>query len=517
VTVNLAGTPAATIGPDFMGIHTAVYDSAIGAATTTSLLKAAGVTSMRYPGGSYADLYHWETNTGTATPAAGAGSNVIFVAAEASFGKFVSVLQNAGANAFITVNYGMNSGATGPGSPKEAAAWVAYANGSATDTSVIGPDNSVPPVDFKTVGYWAALRSASPLASDDGRNFLRINHPAPVGIKLWEVGNEIYGNGYYPMYGKIGWEADYHLLYGSATRGNNAALSPGTYGTGVVAFATAMKAVDPTIQVGGVVSWPDITPSFDGPMLKNACAAMDFASVHWYPGESMNSLYTHPKNDIPALFTALHAAMASNCPADSGKANLPIAVTEWGPNTINGGAVIGQTWHPAVGAGTQTQVGGIFAAESYANFMEQGALALHWAQLHDNQYLLDTPAPDSPGFGYHGQLIAHLLGESGDSVLPTPTSSSATLFSHATRRADGSVGVMLTNVGTTSASVAVSLTGNRPLACAGTQYSYTPVASNNDGSVSAGSPIASSTNSAGSTVSVAVPAQSVLVLRFRIQ
>ena len=24
-----------------------------------------------------------------------------------------------------------------------------------------------------------------------------MNHPAPVGIKYWEIGNEPYGNGYY--------------------------------------------------------------------------------------------------------------------------------------------------------------------------------------------------------------------------------------------------------------------------------------------------------------------------------
>jgi hypothetical protein len=500
VTLNLAGPPMATIGSDFMGIHTAVYDGTLGAVSTATLLKAAGVTSLRYPGGSYADLYHWETHTGTATPAAGAGSNTIVVAPTANFGSFVSIVQNVGGNAFITVNYGMNSRATGPGSPKEAAAWVAYANGSPSDTTVIGPDNSVPPVDFMTVGYWAGLRAAQPLATDDGRNFLRINHPAPAGIKLWEIGNELYGNGYYPMYGAIGWEADYHVLYGSASRGNNPALSPATYGAGVAAFAAAMKAVDPTIKIGGVLSWPDINPSFDGPVLTAACAAMDFASVHWYPGDTLASLYTHPRNDIPAMFTALHAAMASTCPAGA-KTNLPIAVTEWGPNTINGGVAIGQAWHPATGSGTQTQIGGIFAAESYANFMEQGALALHWAQLHDNQYLLATPTPDTPGFGYHGQLIAHYLGASGDTVLSPPTSSSPTLFSHATRRADGTIGVMLSNVGITPAAVTLNASGSRPLGCTGTVYTYVPIANNNDGPVGGGSAISSSTANSGSTVS----------------
>jgi hypothetical protein len=514
VAVDLGATPIATVSNDLLGIHTAVYDGDLVRPSTATLLKAAGVTSLRYPGGSYADLYHWETHTGTTTPAQGAGSNVIYVAPEANMGRFVSVMQSVGANAFITVNYGMNSGATGPGSPKEAAAWVAYANGDPADTTVIGQDNSVPPVDFKTVGYWAGLRAAAPLATDDGKNFLRISHPAPVGIKLWEVGNELYGNGFY---GGTGWEADFHVPYDGTTRTNHSALSPATYGAGVAAFAAAMKAVDPTIKVGGVLSWGDQNPSFNVPVLKAACAAMDFAAIHYYPGDTIASLYTHPKNDIPGMFSWLHEIMADNCPAGA-NANMPIAITEWGPQTLYGGAIIGDTWHPKSGTPRDTQVGGIFAAEAYANFMEQGALAAHWAQLHDDQYLLPTPAPDTPGFGYNGQLIAHYLGAGGDSVLPVPTSSNPNVLAHATRRADGSMGVMLTNISTSAAAaVTLTVTSSRPLACTGTRYAYTPVADNNNGPVSAGEPLSSNSTGTGSTVQVSVPAQAVVVVRFAVQ
>jgi hypothetical protein len=163
-------------------------------------------------------------------------------------------------------------------------------------------------------------------------------------------------------------------------------------------------------------------------------------------------------------------------------------------------------------------VGGIFAAEAYANFMEQGALAAHWAQLHDDQYLLPTPAPDTPGFGYNGQLIAHYLGAGGDSVLPVPTSSNPNVLAHATRRADGSMGVMLTNISTSAAAaVTLTVTSSRPLACTGTRYAYTPVADNNNGPVSAGEPLSSNSTGTGSTVQVSVPAQAVVVVRFAVQ
>ena len=72
-------------------------------------------------------------------------------------------------------------------------------------------------------------------------------------MKWWEVGNELYGNGYY--YGGCGWEADMHYAYPpnmAATctgRNNNVALSPATYGMAVKESPNAMKAVDPTIEV----------------------------------------------------------------------------------------------------------------------------------------------------------------------------------------------------------------------------------------------------------------------------
>src|SRR5450432_6143 len=521
VTVSLDGPPLATVSPDLMGIHTAVYDGLLTtSATTEALLKAAGVTSLRYPGGSYADQYHWESHTATATPAAGAGSNVIYVDPTANFGSFVSLLQRLGANALITVDYGMNSAGTGPGQPQEAAAWVAYANGSPTDTTVIGMDGSTPAVDWKTVGYWAGLRAAAPLATDDGRNFLRINRVAPIGIKYWEIGNELYGNGYYNGSAtSAGWEPDMHAPY-SGTNGtarlNNPNLSPSTYGTGVGLFAKAMKAVDSTIRVGGVLNWPDTSyAGFNVGVLGPACASMDFAAVHWYPGSTIASLLTIPRTDIPAMWSGLHAVMATNCGTTGRGATMPIAITEWGPNTLYGtAAIIGRTWHPVPpGVPSQTQVGGIFAAESYATFMEQGALAVHWAQLHDNQYLMPTPQPDTPGFGYHGQLIAHYLAAGGDTMKPT-TSTVSTLSAHAALRADGGINVMLTNISpTAAANVTVNLAGGTSMfACAGTRYAYAPVSTNLDGPVSAGQAIYAP--GTGSSVSVAVPAYAVVVIAF---
>jgi hypothetical protein len=522
VTVNVGAASIATVSPDLLGVHTAVYDGLLTTdSTTPALLKAAGVTSLRYPGGSYSDLYHWESHSAHASPAAGQGSNVIYVADTANFGRFVSLLQSAGANAFITVNYGMNSTATGPAVPQQAAAWVAYANGTPDNTTPLGTD--VNGVDWQTVGYWAGLRASAPLAVDTmpPTNFLRINRPEPVGIKYWEVGNEIYGNGYYHGSATFaGWETDLHAPYngtnGTMRRGNPA-LAPAAYGMTVRAFAAAMKAVDPTLQIGGIISWPDDAftnpTNWNSSVLGAACASMDFAVAHWYPGSTIVSLLPAPRTEIPAMYTGLRDVLAANCP--TGKAGLPIAISEWGPN-INQANDIAAQLTDRFTAGlppTNTQIVGIFAAESYATFMEQGVFSAHWAQMHSpgGGYLEPTPANN---WGYHGAVMAHYFARAGDTILPPPTASNPLLYAHASQHTDGTLAVMLTNTSPTAAlAVTVNVTGGAatPLGCSGFRYGYISAGANLDSPITAENIFSATTRT---SFAVAVPAYSVVVVTF---
>ena len=125
-----------------------------------------------------------------------------------------------------TVNYGT-------GFTNEAAAWVAYANAST------GPTRSlwawIPTgINWQTAGYWATLRASAPLGTDDGKNFLRISRTAPLGFKYWEIGNEEYGS----------WETD----------SNSLPHDPYTYALRARDYIRLMKAVDPTIKIGVVVT-----------------------------------------------------------------------------------------------------------------------------------------------------------------------------------------------------------------------------------------------------------------------
>jgi alpha-L-arabinofuranosidase len=530
VQVDFTAPALATVGPDLIGIHTAVYDGLLTrSATTEMFLKDAGVTSLRYPGGSYADLYHWETHTGTMTPASGFGGNGVYIDWSANFGQFVKLLDRMGARTFITVNYGMDSAGTGPGLPHEAAAWVAYANALPTDTKVIGVDPTG--FDWKTAGHWAGLRAAAPITPDDGFNFLRISRPEPVGIKYWEVGNELYGNGYYHgSETSAGWEVDMRAPYdgmNGTKRKGNPALAPSVYGKGVKAFAEAMKAIDPKLQLGGIVHWPFTeysasvgTTDWDRTVLPEACPSMDVAVNHWYPGaDTLGGLLTVPAKEIPRMFSELRAEMAEAAVGCGPRgATMPIAITEWGPNVYY--KAIGDAFYPPQPADpnaprvpmTHTQVGGLFVAESYANFMEQGAVTAHFAQLHDKNYLDAEKGPDVPRYGYHGTLIAHHLAAGGDELVRA-SSDWSTVLAHAARHQDGSLAVMLTNInGRRETQVTLKINGSKKLGATGKRYAYTPVDKDMDGDVSAGEPISSADG--GASLSVTVPAYSVVVVVF---
>ena len=109
-----AGTALGTVPATGVGMNTAVYDSNMTDPAAASLLKAAGIQQLRYPGGSVGDAYHWKTST----LAPGAGS---YVAPNTDFDHFMAMAKTVGAQPILIANYGS-------GSPQEAADWVKYAN-----------------------------------------------------------------------------------------------------------------------------------------------------------------------------------------------------------------------------------------------------------------------------------------------------------------------------------------------------------------------------------------------------
>ena len=152
VTVN-ADSVVRTIDAQVLGVNLAWWDSSLNTPQTQQMVQAAGLNLFRFPGGSSADTWHFNsppTYNGEGT--------------SASFAQFISSVNGQG---MVTLNYGT-------GSPQEAAAFLAYLDGQVGDTTEIGPglqwssdSNSWITVDWKTAGYWASLRAGS--AAGPGR------------------------------------------------------------------------------------------------------------------------------------------------------------------------------------------------------------------------------------------------------------------------------------------------------------------------------------------------------------
>jgi hypothetical protein len=485
-----------------------------------SLLRVSGITAIRYPNGGdgQADLYHWSTNRGVkwgnSIP-----PKVASYPSNNDFGHFGLFADQLG-TAMMTVNYGSNMAGTGGGEPQEAAAWVAYANGDPASTAVIGKDSTGN--DWKTVGYWAGMRASQPLASDDGYNFLRIAHPQPLGLKVWEIGNEVYNNGWFG--GNHATETDLHAPYPASQKENdqrrkNPSLSPAFYGARLAEFSKAMKAVDPSILIGGSLTIPvNISVSIqrdeasgalstapvddyrwsdgwnDG-VLKTACQDMDFVSLHWHPGTKTLPpdwklldepvLLSSPEDQLPKTVSELLYLYKKDCPAGH---NPRVAFTEVSPSTW------AKLERPVASA--------LFAADTYALLAEMGTISTDWSQLRENNLLTDD---NKPLPAYYGLQMLHIVAfEPGDSFVYA-SSNNPSIASYATRRRNGLYGVILINKDPKNAAdVKVTLNGAQT-ASSGMRFEYGPQQSKENAPVAR-----TSVNGMGNSFTVAVPAYSIV-------
>jgi hypothetical protein len=371
-----AGNPAAPIGvrPDqplatvpgtALGINASTYDASLLDPQVPGLLRNAGISMIRLPGGSESDQYDWKTST-----------DVISNQAEAvNFGQFMSVIRQAGAQAMVTVDYGTGDtigqqDGTGETGPQVAADWVRYAN---------------------------------------------VQHH--YGIRYWEIGNEIYGNGTYGA----DWEADAHctttptggpVVLGSEPQ-QTYNCGPATYAAKAAQYITAMKAVDPHISVGVVLTasgapnnWPDgvTTPvtspqSWNQTVLSALGTKAGFADVHWYPQNPSNITPPGPTDaglladtaQIPASVAALRQEFTSW----AGDPGLPIMITETNSVSSNPGKQ------------TLSIVNALYLEQDYLTWLQNGVSNVDWWQVHNGIVTSGDNGPALAGtlnYGDYGVL-----------------------------------------------------------------------------------------------------------------
>ncbi|MCP5109506.1 MAG: hypothetical protein GY953_01585, partial [bacterium] len=184
-----------------------------------SMLKESRLPLLRFPGGNFVSGYHWEDGIGdvnsrpTRTNPAWGGFEPNHVGAD----EYMKLCQRIGAEPLICVN-------AGNGTAREAANWVEYLNGS-TETK------------------YGALRASN-------------GHPEPYNIKLWEIGNELYGK----------WQVGY--------------CTPEEYAARYAAFHKAMSAVDPTIRFQAIGQ----SEEWIAPLLRSSPGIVETLAIHELPG-----------------------------------------------------------------------------------------------------------------------------------------------------------------------------------------------------------------------------------------
>lgn len=462
-------------------------------------LQDAGITELRVPGNNGTDsLYHWSTGTVT-NPYT--DDRAPAFAREKMFPAVVPLIDQLG-TAIVSVNYGTNLDGTGGGEPAEAAAWVAYANGSPSNTQAIGKDSTGK--DWNTVGFWATLRASKPLATDDGYNHLRIGHPDPLGIMLWTVGNEPWNNGFYNQARTVGSDADNSGKYNESPspeadlhagkvanshewgrHQSNAKVGPGAYGTAVVEYAKAMKAVDPRILVGAFLIQPpyasdanQMGKNWNASVLKAACGSMDFSAAAFWEGkviattadtldeQDLIMLARDPMDptryfpggnglhyDLSQLVHDLVDKYKKFCPANH---QPPLAITSLG---------IAQ-WTPA----KNPTVAALFSADAVPTLLEFGAYTVVWSPIHSpSPSFLDEKNQPQPA--YYGIKLVHQIASPGDTFIGT-TSGLDTLAVHAVKRRDGGLGLLLINKDLARSTTATISVSGYNYATKGTRYDY---------------------------------------------
>ncbi len=315
ITIQADG-PVTSVSPYLRAsnLPTWLGPNRFGNPTFRARTQASGLTLLRMPGGSWSNDYGWlSCELGQNAP--GRLDCPAFWAAKPR--DFIAFLKATGMAGMWTVSPNATA--------KEAAALVAYFNGSVADTRPLGVD--VRGTDWQTVGYWASLRAGA-------------GYPEPIGIHFWEVGNEVYGSrpdtgG--PLCQTWGWENTwtcdgYEYVNGKGSGTNRR--------EGYLEFVQAMKFVDPTIEVGAVgYEWPG-TPgdgqsswqTFAGWGSRVIAAAgntLDFYAVHPYayfqPPANPADVLANPQSHWPAFVGAIRQAFNTY----AGGRQAPIAVTEF--------------------------------------------------------------------------------------------------------------------------------------------------------------------------------------------
>ena len=224
---------------------------------------------IRWPGGNVAQDYHWRWGVGPRDERP-TWTNLSWKnePEPSDFGtdEFLAFARAVGAEPSLTVNV-EGRGATA----EEAAAWVEYCNGAATSR-------------------YGAMRAAN-------------GHPAPYGVKYWEIGNEIWGD----------W-----------VRGHSDAA---TYARNYRRYVDAMRRVDSTIRF---IAVGDNDISWDRTLLRAVGRDVDYLAIHHYFG--FDSTQRDPRTLMahPLFYERFYQQVDSLARTEVPNHTIRLAINEYG-------------------------------------------------------------------------------------------------------------------------------------------------------------------------------------------
>lgn len=228
-------------------------------------------TILRWPGGCFADSYHWRDGVGS-MDSRPTRVNLAWRNADESnrFGtdEFIAYCRRIGAEPYICAN-------VGSGTPEEAAAWVDYCNGTGNTE-------------------YARLRRAN-------------GSQAPFGVRYWGIGNEI--------------DETEHV-------NEIGCLSAEDYSRAVREWAKLMRRVSPDIKLTAVGSNRSEV-DWNMTVLERAGQWMDYIAVHGYYGTDDHYSTVAANAYVEKRIRMLQSAVELAAFTTGLKRQIPIAFDEW--------------------------------------------------------------------------------------------------------------------------------------------------------------------------------------------
>jgi len=360
-----AGKVTGRVYKDLFGTNLEWFNNANGVfnnnnqidADLAGLARNQGISVVRFPGGTLSDFYDWKNGTGEQSLRPVSPHYTDPTTSKNCFGspELIEFCKMIDAKPLITVN-------AGTGTAVEAAEWVAYMN------------------------------------TEDNERRLKDGFPNPIGVKLWEIGNELY-------------------LAGSDAE-KEISLTPEEYSRKFLAYSEKMRAVDPSISlmaigVAGSYSIPfgPHASDWNRIVLSTAGDKIDYISLHnaYFP-----VLYEKKKYDKKSVYQALWGAVLAvdkdlyeveDLIAIYCKNNKPgIAVTEWGPFF----SITDADWTDHV----KTMGSAVYVARIFQTFMQHSGVKIaNYFKFTDNTFMGWTSFKKEPKIPYYVvQLYSKYFG-----------------------------------------------------------------------------------------------------------